>query len=104
MTGTSSGKEKQVVVDIECSAECTDITATGTDLRPPSGTAEYVCANVESTDEVRGLSPLQSNVLRLFLVAGLYMHQPELRVVVPTHYSSLKIQPRNKYTRQWTLS
>ncbi|KIP03359.1 glycoside hydrolase family 28 protein [Phlebiopsis gigantea 11061_1 CR5-6] len=53
VTGTSSGKEKQVVVDIECSAECADITATGTDIQPPSGSAEYVCANVASTDEVR---------------------------------------------------
>ncbi|OCH86769.1 pectin lyase-like protein [Obba rivulosa] len=52
VTGTSSGAEGAVVVDIECSAECQDITATGTHLSPPNGTAEYVCKNVASTAEL----------------------------------------------------
>lgn len=52
MTGTSSGKEGSVVVDLECSAECEDITAVGTHLAAPNGTAEYVCANIASVSEV----------------------------------------------------
>jgi len=52
VTGTSSGEEKNVVVDIECSTECTDITATGTDITPPSGSPEFVCANVASVNEL----------------------------------------------------
>jgi len=52
VTGTSSGEEKNVVVDIECSTECTDITATGTDITPPSGSPEFVCGNVASVNEL----------------------------------------------------
>lgn len=53
VTGTSSGKEGSVVVDLECSAECEDITAVGIHLAAPNGTAEYVCANIASVSEVR---------------------------------------------------
>lgn len=52
VTGTSSGKEKNVVVDMECSAECTNITATGTHIVPPSGSAEFVCANIATVNEL----------------------------------------------------
>ena len=44
-----------MVVDLECSAECEDITAVGTHLAAPNGTAEYVCANIESVSEVRSV-------------------------------------------------
>lgn len=53
VTGTSSGKEGRVVVDMECSAACTDITATGTDISSPKGPAEYICANIASESQVR---------------------------------------------------
>lgn len=53
VTGTSSGKYKQVVVDIECSATCQNITADGTKLAPPSGAAAYTCKNIASTAQVR---------------------------------------------------
>lgn len=52
ITGTSSGKEGDVVVDIECSAECVDITATGTSITSPKGASVYVCANIESEDQL----------------------------------------------------
>lgn len=52
VTGTSSGAEGSVVVDLECSAECEDITATGTDLRSPNGTATYICENIATVSEV----------------------------------------------------
>lgn len=48
VTGTSSGKVGKVVVDLECSAECYDITATGTNLTSPKGQAVYYCKNVAS--------------------------------------------------------
>ncbi|EMD35621.1 glycoside hydrolase family 28 protein [Gelatoporia subvermispora B] len=53
VTGTSSGANGDIVVDMECSTECQDITATGTHISPPNGTAEYVCKNIASTAEVR---------------------------------------------------
>ncbi|KAI9566591.1 pectin lyase fold/virulence factor [Boletus coccyginus] len=46
VTGTSSGDKGNVVVDLECSTECYGITATGTDLTSPNGTAVYYCQNV----------------------------------------------------------
>ncbi|EIN05315.1 hypothetical protein PUNSTDRAFT_146014 [Punctularia strigosozonata HHB-11173 SS5] len=52
VTGTSSGAEKQVVVDLECSANCTDITAVGTNITPPSGSPEYVCKNIVSASDL----------------------------------------------------
>ncbi|KAI0918829.1 hypothetical protein AcW1_009462 [Taiwanofungus camphoratus] len=52
VTGMSSGNEGSVVVDLECSAECQDITATGTNLTAPNGTATYVCKNIASTAEL----------------------------------------------------
>jgi len=52
VTGTSSGAEGTVVVDMQCSANCTDITATGTNLRPPNGTATYICKEIVSTDKL----------------------------------------------------
>ena len=55
VTGTSSGVEGGVVVDLECSATCDDITATGTHLTTGgnSTTAEYVCKNIATQDQVR---------------------------------------------------
>ncbi|KAL7414444.1 pectin lyase-like protein [Mrakia frigida] len=45
--GTSSGKlTNGTVVSIKCSQNCTGITAVGTDLRPPNGTATYLCSHI----------------------------------------------------------
>ncbi|KDQ58920.1 glycoside hydrolase family 28 protein [Jaapia argillacea MUCL 33604] len=52
ITGTSSGREGTVVVDLECSAPCTDITAVGTSLMSPNGTATYVCKNITTVSEL----------------------------------------------------
>ena len=52
VTGTSSGKEGSVVVDLECSDTCEDITATGTNITSKEGTATFVCKNIASTSEV----------------------------------------------------
>ena len=49
---SASGNEGSVVVDLECSAECEDITATGTHLAAPNGTATYICENIASVNEV----------------------------------------------------
>ena len=47
-SGTSSGADGTVVVDMECSSQCTNITATGINLEPPNnGTATFVCQNVD---------------------------------------------------------
>jgi len=46
ITGTSSGAEGSVVVDLECSTNCTDITAKGTRISPPNGAASYICKNI----------------------------------------------------------
>ena len=47
ITGTSSGKVANgTVATLECSETCQNITAEGTDLRPPNGTARYLCANL----------------------------------------------------------
>jgi galacturan 1,4-alpha-galacturonidase len=47
VTGTASGKvANSTVATLECSAECYNITATGTDLMPKNGTAKYLCANL----------------------------------------------------------
>ncbi|KAI0760371.1 pectin lyase-like protein [Fomes fomentarius] len=48
VTGTSSGKEGRVVVDMECSATCEDITAVDTHLNSPDGSPAYVCKNIAS--------------------------------------------------------
>lgn len=48
VTGTSSGNEGSVVVDLECSDVCQDITAVDTNLTSPSGNATYVCVNIAS--------------------------------------------------------
>ncbi|THH32774.1 hypothetical protein EUX98_g1418 [Antrodiella citrinella] len=48
ITGTSSGAEGTVVADLECSSNCTDITATGTDLSSPKGNATYICKEITS--------------------------------------------------------
>ncbi|KIJ62472.1 glycoside hydrolase family 28 protein [Hydnomerulius pinastri MD-312] len=50
--GMSSGNEGDVVVDLECSSECYDITATGTNLTSPSGTAVYYCENIATESEL----------------------------------------------------
>ncbi|KAI0676372.1 pectin lyase-like protein [Trametes maxima] len=52
VTGTSSGKEGSVVVDLECSDICEDITAVDTHISTPKGTPEYVCKNVASTSQL----------------------------------------------------
>ncbi|KAF8549316.1 glycoside hydrolase family 28 protein [Imleria badia] len=46
VTGMSSGNSGNVVVELECSAECYGITATGTNLTSPDGPAVYYCQNV----------------------------------------------------------
>ncbi|KAJ8474976.1 hypothetical protein ONZ51_g6872 [Trametes cubensis] len=51
--GTSAGTNGNVVVDMECSDTCEDITATGTHLSSPNGTAVYICKNIASTAQVR---------------------------------------------------
>ncbi|OJT08832.1 hypothetical protein TRAPUB_259 [Trametes pubescens] len=52
VTGTSSGKEGAVVVDLECSDTCQDITAEDTHLSSPSGNATFVCKNIASTTQL----------------------------------------------------
>ena len=52
VTGTSSGLEGTQVVDIDCSQQCQDITANGTSLTSPNGTASYTCVNVASAAEL----------------------------------------------------
>ena len=46
VTGMSSGKEGDVVVELECSAECSGFTATCTDLTSPDYQAVYYCQNI----------------------------------------------------------
>ncbi|KAH9852246.1 pectin lyase-like protein [Lenzites betulinus] len=52
VTGTSSGKEGAVVVSLECSDTCQDITAEDTHLSTPTGNATFVCKNIASTAEL----------------------------------------------------
>ncbi|KZT71881.1 glycoside hydrolase family 28 protein [Daedalea quercina L-15889] len=52
VTGSSSGAEGTVVVDLECSQECEDITASGINITSPMGSPTYVCENVASEDEL----------------------------------------------------
>ncbi|CCL99569.1 uncharacterized protein FIBRA_01587 [Fibroporia radiculosa] len=52
VTGTSSGAEGSLVVDLVCSEECQDITATGTNLTAPDGQATYICENIASVNEL----------------------------------------------------
>ncbi|KAI0732704.1 pectin lyase-like protein [Fomitopsis betulina] len=52
VTGTSSGAAGTVVVDLDCSQECEDITASGINITSPKGPATYVCKNVASEDEL----------------------------------------------------
>ncbi|KAH9941722.1 pectin lyase-like protein [Epithele typhae] len=54
VTGTSSGHEGSVVVDLECSDICEDITATGTNISVGGSnkTATYVCKNIGTTSEL----------------------------------------------------
>ena len=46
ITGTSSGVNNGTVVDLECSAECEDITASDIQLTSPTGPSVYWCANI----------------------------------------------------------
>ncbi|KAG6372109.1 glycoside hydrolase family 28 protein [Boletus reticuloceps] len=46
VTGMSSGNSGNVVVELECSPECYDITATGINLTSPDGPGVYYCENV----------------------------------------------------------
>jgi len=52
--GTSSGKNKNTVAQLECSALCEDITAKGTKLSPPANytSAQYLCLNIASTSSL----------------------------------------------------
>ena len=52
VTGTSSGAEGDVVVDLVCSSECANVTATGTDLTAPNGTAAFVCQNIDTSQVI----------------------------------------------------
>jgi len=52
VTGTSSGVVANgTVATLKCSETCQDVTAVGTNLSPPNGTARYLCSNLadEST-------------------------------------------------------
>lgn len=62
VTGSSSGSEGSVVVDLECSTNCTDITASGTDLTTPDGTPTYICKNITSLSSVSFRSKLSNPV------------------------------------------
>jgi len=47
ITGTSSGAVKNgTVATLRCSETCQNITAEGTNLSPPNGTAQYLCSNL----------------------------------------------------------
>lgn len=59
VTGTSSGADGSIVADLDCSTQCTNITATGTDITPPNGTATFVCQNVD-TSQVCSLAVIES--------------------------------------------
>ncbi|PCH35371.1 glycoside hydrolase family 28 protein [Wolfiporia cocos MD-104 SS10] len=61
VTGTSSGAYGDVVVNLVCSEECEDITATGTSLTAPDGQATYICDNVASVGELDFNCTSQSN-------------------------------------------
>ncbi|KAI0370532.1 pectin lyase-like protein [Pilatotrama ljubarskyi] len=50
--GTSAGTQGGVVVDLECSQTCQDITAKKTHLTSPNGTTTYVCRNIASTAQL----------------------------------------------------
>lgn len=52
--GTGSGKNTNIVAQMECSAECKDITAQGTNLLPPAfyTTAKYLCLNIDTPKKV----------------------------------------------------
>jgi len=54
VTGMSSGLENVTVVTLECSEPCTDITATGANLYPPSkfGAPHYICINITTENEL----------------------------------------------------
>lgn len=45
---TGTGTKSKEVVSLVCSATCTDITATGTNLVGSSGSSEYFCTNIAS--------------------------------------------------------
>ncbi len=52
ITGTASGVvPNSTVATLECSAECFNISSSGTSLQPVNGTAKYLCSNLadEST-------------------------------------------------------
>ena len=51
-SGTSSGVNKGVVVDLECSAECEDITAKDISLTSPKGPSVYWCAKIANEDSL----------------------------------------------------
>ncbi|EGN97570.1 glycoside hydrolase family 28 protein [Serpula lacrymans var. lacrymans S7.3] len=51
-SGTSSGAEGTMVVDLNCTMACTDITAGDINLTSPNGAATYFCRNVTSTSEL----------------------------------------------------
>ncbi|SDA02301.1 BZ3500_MvSof-1268-A1-R1_Chr7-3g09624 [Microbotryum saponariae] len=53
VTGTASGKYKDVVALLDCSSECTNITAKGTHLSlPTSDTPVYICHNIDSEKQL----------------------------------------------------
>ncbi|KAJ3552519.1 hypothetical protein NM688_g4112 [Phlebia brevispora] len=48
VTGTSSGADGSVIVDIECSSQCSNVTAYGTDITSPNGPATFICQDVDT--------------------------------------------------------
>lgn len=49
IAGTSSGTLGTMVVDLNCTSSCTNITATNIDLTSPAGNATYFCSNVTNS-------------------------------------------------------
>ena len=93
VTGTSSGREGNVVVDIQCSATCEDITAVNTSLTSPGGVAEYVCKNIASEDQVRVCCLPLARVI-CSLLTGMLPYSLTLTVRrPPTNEISTRIPP-----------
>ncbi|GJJ10571.1 hypothetical protein Clacol_004798 [Clathrus columnatus] len=60
ITGTASAAEKGVVVSLECSQPCNDITAQGINIVPPAPFhATFLCSNITSINEVRIVNDIE---------------------------------------------
>lgn len=104
VTGTSSGKDGDIVVDLECSDECEDITATGIDITPPSGNATFICKNIASVNEVSlkgrgvGLSfHYESQIKGTINISTLFLHLYSLNL------TALRLQVEMVPQRNWAV-